>query len=904
MLNNFSKHFPENGTHFVESRYHFTMKLAPRTTLVLFFTVMVHLAFGQVRKGYGQLWARDYQGAVASFVKVAGHQKSIPAANYGLARAYYENEKRQRKKKQRSDEHLVMALEYLEIAGSAFDKLEREEARKLEKYKIYRGSFSGLRRRIQQLALQEVERSASILEYDNFKKLFAPVHETLVRKMEGERRRLVAKHLDTIDAISYRALTSLVQKHGDLLIKNSLRFRNIVDNRLYKSFVDEFGYNHLRDFARDHPRHWASIDCWLEEFVNAYRKPGPAALLQFIDQFPLTTFDIRAQYEIARRAAETDIAHQAVEASELAEVLQGVALWEGVLQAKPTDDFLPELKRYVQRTAPSRRAYLLMQDALQFLLKRRNWPQALDLVQFSQPLFPDGQPPNCKANYYFYNSKESWFETVIPILRRPSQDILLRPLHELNTLLGDEFSPVISLDGNTLFYAADNPGARGRGEDIFVSEYDFEKSQWQPARVLNVLSGQGKEAPLSITADGNQLLIFRDAKLHLSHQTDTGWSAPRPLPESINRFPWLGRAVLSADGNTILFSASFDALESFYDPDIDIYVSRKDSTGHWQIPFSIGRSINTGKQERSPFLHPDNRTLYFSSDGHPGLGGVDVFMTRRLDDTWLKWSEPINLGKEINTLENDWGYNLSVSTAGSVAYLSSEGQGTGGQSDLYYTRIPEFARPEKMHLLKLNVTGVGLSGNTAVKLISPADGSLIQTVFPDSAGNIRTVVFADTLTELQVAIDDPNVLSDPFSIHFDSLYDHRGHVRPDSFRVKTIQEVIVKEEAIPIPGVDFETGEAQLDTLLLAPLHKLFDYLKDRQELKLEIIGHTDDTGTQQLNLDLSEKRALAVKSYLQELGLEEARMLAAGLGSAHPLSDNATEAGRALNRRVEIYIK
>ena len=880
------------------------MKFTPRTIMLFLFAGTVQLAFGQVKKGYAQLLARDYQGAVTSFDKVADNPKHVAAANYGLARAYYENEKRQRKRKQRSDDDLVTALQYLETAEVAYQDLETEEARKLEKFKLYRGSIKGLRKRIRQLAFLQVESAQSILEYDNFKKRFSPVDEPLAGKMETQRQRLVNNHLKRIDGIEYRALTSLVNKHGDLLIKNSLRFRNIVDNRLYKSFVDEYGYKNLRDFARDHPRHWASIDCWLEAFVAAYQKPGTDALLQFIDQFPMTTFDIRAQYEIARRATEGTYSTASADSMQLAEVRTGVELWEGIYKGDLTGDFLPELKRYIGQTAPSRRAYLLMQDALQYLLKRRSWDQALDLVLFSQPLFPDGQPPNCKANYYFYNSKESWFQTVIPILKQPSQNIVLRPLRELNTLLGDEFSPVVSLDGNTLYYAANNHAEQGRGDDIFVSEYDTEKSQWQPARVLNALSGQGKEAPLSITADGDQLLIFRDAKLHLSNRTDTGWSAPQPLPEDINRFPWLGRAVLSADGKTLIFSASYDALESFYDPDIDIYISQQDSSGQWRTPFPIGSAINTNKQERSPYLHPDNRTLYFSSDGHPGLGGVDVFMTRRLDDSWLKWSEPINLGKEINTLENDWGYNLAVNTNGSVAYLSSEGMGLGEQSDLYYTRIPEFARPDKMHLLKLNVAGVGISSNTPVDLINPVTGRVMQTVFPDSSGNIQTVVFVDTLRELQVSINDPIVLSSSFSVHFDSLYDHRGHVRPDSFRVKTIEGVIVGEESIPLPGIDFDTGEARLDATLLDPLRKLFAFIKDRKDLKLEIIGHTDDTGTQALNLNLSEKRALAVKTFLQELGLEETRMLVAGQGSAHPLSDNGTEAGRALNRRVEIFIK
>ncbi len=880
------------------------MKYTPQALLILLLLSVIP-AFGQVKKGYEQLRFRDYQGAHASFSKALNNQKQLIAAHFGLARTYYEDEKRQRRKRPADDQQLLAALEHLSSAQKAFAVANEKTVEQLKKLKIGPGAFKGLRRRIQHLAFDGVVHSGSIVAFDDFKSDFSPVSEDLLKPMEAFRRHTVQSLLDSLDFIDYGSLTSLVQRHGDLLIKNSLKFRNVVDNRLYKSFVDEKGYNNLRYFARDHPKHWASIDCWLSEFVSAYNTPGVGALLHFLDNYPLTIFDIRAQYEIVNRMEEiADPALTTVDSTKLKEVLMGVDLWEAIYTNNPKRQFFQQLKTYLKNTAPSRRSYMLMQDALQWLMTNKKWDQALELVKYAQPLFPDTQPPDCDANYYFYSAKESWFKTVIPILEQPTQNIVLKPLREVNTNAGDEFSPVISLDGNILYFAANNRGTGRANEDVFVTQYDLDLKKWGTARKLSQLSGPGKQAPLSLTADGNQLLLFNDGQLFISNRIANDWSKPELLPPTINNFPWMGRAVLSPDGQTLIFSASYDALESFYDPDINIYLSRKDSTGKWQPPFSVGPAINTPKQERSPFLHPDNRTLYFSSDGHPGLGGVDVFVTKRLDDTWTRWSEPINLGKEVNSLENDWGYNLSVNTGGNVAYLSSDDIGVTEQSDLYFTKIPSFARPEKMELLRLNVQGVGISSQTEIQLIHPETKKILASVSPDSLGNIQTIVFKDSLDHLELRFNDPFVISGNQIIRLDSLHDEAGHVKVDSFEIKTIGEVIVKEEPIPLPGIDFETGAAQLDTTVFEALERVFKYVKDRKDLKLEIVGHTDDTGTQSKNQELSQKRAMAVKAFLHDLGLEENRMLVAGLGSSQPLSENDTEQGRALNRRVEIYIR
>jgi hypothetical protein len=189
--------------------------------------------------------------------------------------------------------------------------------------------------------------------------------------------------------------------------------------------------------------------------------------------------------------------------------------------------------------------------------------------------------------------------------------------------------------------------------------------------------------------------VFKEGKLQITDHTADGWSAMTPLPDNINISSWQCDAMISSDGKAMLFAARYPtAYEK--DTSINIFVSLRDTTGQWGTPFDIGPAINTPYIDRSPFLHPDMKTLYFSSGGHGGLGGLDVYKSTRLnDDSWTEWSEPVNIGKQLNTTRNDWGYKFT--TDGKTAYFSDG-------DDIYSVALPESMRPNAVATVSGHVT--------------------------------------------------------------------------------------------------------------------------------------------------------------------------------------------------------
>jgi outer membrane protein OmpA-like peptidoglycan-associated protein/uncharacterized protein YegL len=275
---------------------------------------------------------------------------------------------------------------------------------------------------------------------------------------------------------------------------------------------------------------------------------------------------------------------------------------------------------------------------------------------------------------------------------------------------GNEYAPIPTADEKSLYLCATNRADSKGGEDIFLTKKIG--SNWQTPQIVHDLSGaKTNEAPLSISSDGTTFIFFRDGNLYSSQKTQLAWSEPIPLPSVFNQGEWQGDAMISADGEAILFTAVLPGntynrnslKDRIYHGDknypTDIYVSVRDSSGGWSPVKSLGPSINTGYCERYPFLHPDMKTLYFSSDGHPGLGQMDVFVSTRMSDTcWDCWSEPINLGKEINTPNNDAGYKIT--TSGEQAYFTKANGNTVETSVLFVLDISGSMSGQKIEELK------------------------------------------------------------------------------------------------------------------------------------------------------------------------------------------------------------
>lgn len=268
----------------------------------------------------------------------------------------------------------------------------------------------------------------------------------------------------------------------------------------------------------------------------------------------------------------------------------------------------------------------------------------------------------------------------------------------VNSVLGEEYGPVLTIDDNTLYFVGLNRDETNISEDIYVSRKDKKTGEWTVARRVAELSTPYRnEAPMSISGDGRTMLVFVEGRICFSMRGPHGWSEPRPLPQYLQLGNWQADAQISADGSVLLFAANYRT-EDEEKASLNIFVSERDQQGRWGQPYSIGKAINTDGMERSPFLHPDMKTLYFSSDREGTIGDLDVWVTRRLNDScWNCWSEPENLGPQINTTGRDCWYKIS--TDGKTAFYALK---SGKKQDIYAVTLPEDKRPETVTVLTAN----------------------------------------------------------------------------------------------------------------------------------------------------------------------------------------------------------
>ena len=268
----------------------------------------------------------------------------------------------------------------------------------------------------------------------------------------------------------------------------------------------------------------------------------------------------------------------------------------------------------------------------------------------------------------------------------------------VNTLEGEEYGPTLTIDDNTLFFVGLNRFSGNETEDIFVSYRDARTGEWGEARRVPALSNPYRnEAPTSVSGDGRTMLLFVEGRMCYSVRDARGWSDPRPLPQYLQLGNWQADAMITADGSALLFAANYPAVGDER-ASLNIFVSERGADGQWSQPYSIGSVINTKGMERSPFLHPDMKTLYFSSNRPGTYGDLDVWVSRRLSDTcWTCWSEPENLGPQINTRGRDCWYKIS--TDGTTAYFARK---TCSRHDIYSITLPQEVRPEQITVLKTN----------------------------------------------------------------------------------------------------------------------------------------------------------------------------------------------------------
>jgi outer membrane protein OmpA-like peptidoglycan-associated protein len=405
----------------------------------------------------------------------------------------------------------------------------------------------------------------------------------------------------------------------------------------------------------------------------------------------------------------------------------------------------------------------------------------------------------------------------------------------------------------------------------------------------------------SVTPDGNTLFLlhtynedgsFKGNGLSTSNRTGNTWEMPVDLNiidhYNLNEY---NEFCMSNDKQAIILAVEREGTYG----EKDLYVSFHIDGQSWSAPLNLGPVVNTRRGEISPFLAADNTTLYFSSDGHPGYGSNDIFMTRRLDETWTNWSKPENLGKPINT--DDWDAYYSVPASGEYAYFVSSKSGYGN-SDIFRIKLPEMARPNPVVLVKGKV--INQKTNQPLQAIINYFDLQNSAISGTAMSNPESGIYQITLPAGRLygfLASSDKFLSVSENIDLKELGEYKELER-DLYLVP-----IEVGEVVRLNNIFFETGKWDLLPESFNELDKLVKILNDNQEMVIAINGHTDNVGNDESNLGLSQKRAAAVVNYLLGKGIVSTRLDSAGYGETQPVAPNETDEGRALNRRVEFVI-
>ena len=454
-----------------------------------------------------------------------------------------------------------------------------------------------------------------------------------------------------------------------------------------------------------------------------------------------------------------------------------------------------------------------------------------------------------------------------------------------------EYFPSMTVDGDQLVWTR---RVSDLNEDFYISQKAG--GVWQMGTPMSgEINTPMKEGAQQISQDGKWLVFagqYPDSygrfDLYLSVLTEKGWSLRQNLGGKINSEFWESSPCLSPDKRELYFSS--DRPGGF--GGIDIYVSRLMANGRWSEPENLGPAINTPGDESSPFLHADNETLYFSSNGLQGYGGADLFKAKR---GLQGFGEVENLGYPVNTIDNEG--SLFVAADGSTAWMASNRSDSKGGLDIYYFNLPETVRPVTTSWVSGRVydslTGKGLTAQ--VELVNLETKQVVALVTTDEDGKYLCTLPCER--RYAFIVNRKGYLFHSQQVFVDKVEGSGGFTR--DIPLMPIQEGF----RMVLRNVLFETGKHDLLPESVVELDKLVALMKENPGMKIEISGHTDNTGLETANVELSSLRAKAVTDYLVAKGIPAYLLTSRGYGSSRPVADNNTPEGRQLNRRTEFLV-
>ncbi|MDP3558680.1 MAG: OmpA family protein [Bacteroidota bacterium] len=481
----------------------------------------------------------------------------------------------------------------------------------------------------------------------------------------------------------------------------------------------------------------------------------------------------------------------------------------------------------------------------------------------------------------------------------------------INTEYGEYF-PAITGDGKQFLFTRGLPREGMPGffnEDFFTSNNN--NNTWQTALPISIINSYGNEGAPSLSADGNIMFFascsdatgdygspdrkgFGSCDIFYSQKVNGKWTKPHNAGPVINTANFESQPSFSSDGKELYFVRG--VLHRGAAKEYDIYVSKISDNGKFLPPVKLGPNINTPQMEESVFIHPDNMTLYFSSAGHPGMGGLDIFMSKRQPNG--EWGKAINLGYPINTFNDE--NSLLVNPGGKIAYFASNKAGGYGDLDIYQFDLPEELRPEKITYVKGKIynskTKETLEAN--FELVDLETQQSVTRSYSQKNGEFFVTLTANKNYLVNVNKDGFLFYSDNFSLKGKET----DFAKP--FLLDIPLDPIDTGSVVELRNVFFDVNKSDLKPESKAELEKLGDFLIKNPSLKIELGGHTDSDGIRKNNITLSENRAKAVYDYLIATSkISAARLSYKGYADLKPKVKNDTAENKAKNRRTEFKV-
>lgn len=460
-----------------------------------------------------------------------------------------------------------------------------------------------------------------------------------------------------------------------------------------------------------------------------------------------------------------------------------------------------------------------------------------------------------------------------------------------------EYFPSITADNEWLYFTVNDDSNRYPDEDIYAAQ--FVDGGWQKRTPIpGVNNADSHEGAHSITQDGRYLFFASNRMeenlgrfdIYIAKKVGNDWKKPVNMGNVVNTRYWESQPVISANSKQLfLVRTSKDGYG-----ESDIYVANIEESGRFGLPVNLGPVINTPGREQRPYLHPDGKTLYFASDGHPGMGQSDIFKSTLNDDG--TWSKPENLGYPLNSILEENG--LYVASDGQTAYIASDRDGGFGGMDIFSFQMPISARPE----LVVSVKGVVKDAQSfdpikaTIKIIEIQSGEVYKTLSTDEINGSFLITLVAGKNYIYQATNE-NYL--PYSENF-SLMDAKTN---ELFQLDAMMQKVEKGREFTLKNIFFKTGEYAMLEDSKSELNLLVTYLQEHPSIFLEIGGHTDSDGGEESNVVLSEKRAKGVHDYLIEQGISASRLEYKGYGESTPLFPNDSESNKAKNRRTTFKI-